>query len=64
MCGELVEMDVYNRGLRYMDEVARRGAEVDEVLRQRKQSHRGTSWSQSFQLVFQSLFPRRTVPSR
>jgi len=61
MCGELVEMDVYNRNLRYMDDDARRGAEVDEVLRQRKETHRGTSLGHSLQMVFQSLF---TVPSR
>ena len=64
MCGELVEMDVYNRNLRYLDEDARRGAEADEALRQRKETHRGTSTGLSLQMMLQSLFARRTVPSR
>jgi hypothetical protein len=64
MSAELLELDVYNKNLRYMDEDARRGAEVDEVLRQRKEAHRSTPWGQTFQTVWQSLFPRRTVPSR
>lgn len=64
MTTEMLELDVYNSNLRYMDEDARRGAETDEALRQRTEARQEVPLGRHFQMVFQSLLVWLTTLGR
>ncbi len=58
---ELLELALYHKGLREVEEKAMRRAEIDRVFGKKRELRRGFSLAQVREAVLQSLFPRLAV---